>query len=246
MKTRIVQSNGPVVRATPVDPLLREIWPIACALAWIRAVGRGLSVDERDGLIRQAFAEDAKAFPAVDPPIDEGRMLLDFAAGNPSRLKLYGSDGEIGLNWLGPDAVILPTVVHSHRHTFGLWPWPYKDISHRVLSLWCLASEVRDGWSDHCPASKLQREQPVANKARRGRKPSYHWGEMKAEAMRLLEHHNEFSDDDPEWNGPEKLISALQKFYQEKFGVDPPERSTVQGRMGPWLSEWRAAKSSDN
>ena len=76
----MAKSNGPIMRSTPVDPLDVATWPVACALIWIRAVTRNWSSALTRKRVTLAYREEARAFPAWDPPLEEGRKLIDYAA----------------------------------------------------------------------------------------------------------------------------------------------------------------------
>ena len=142
-------SEGPITRPSPVDPLELESWPLACVLAWIDAEIRGLSLEERDILVRQACKSEARALPIDTMPAC--RKLLDFAAANPDRLKLRYPGGIIEPTQLGPDAVIFPTE-DGGKLTFAFRPHivirNIDDIRLRVLGIWCHAREVRAAWPD--------------------------------------------------------------------------------------------------
>ena len=121
MSTSITLS-GPVTRSTLIDPIKAETLPLACALAWMRAIDRSLAPDERAQLVRQAYTEEARAFPAGDPPLKEGRLLLGRAASDPDSLPLMHSGGRIESRDLGPDALVLPHVHPNGSHTFAIYP----------------------------------------------------------------------------------------------------------------------------
>ena len=142
----MVESVGPIVRPTPVDPLKTDTWPMACALAWIRALARNWTSEQCDRLIRESYRQEAEAFPAGDPPLEEGRRLLDYAAAHPEDLTLHYDGGVIDPSALGPDAVVLPTITGSRRNTFGIWPKPQVDIGARFLGVWCIAHQVKAAW----------------------------------------------------------------------------------------------------
>ena len=86
------------------------------------------------------------------------------------------------------------------------------------------------------------RSVPTKLSARGGRPPLVDWTLVKAEAFRLMDHHDEFSADDPEWNAQVRLEEAIQKFCVSKFGVEPAT-STLRGHLGQALKDWRGRKS---
>jgi hypothetical protein len=81
-----------------------------------------------------------------------------------------------------------------------------------------------------------------ATKGKGGRKPIVDWGVVFVELERLMDHHNEFSPDDPEWNAQARLVEALQKFCSDKFGIEP-DKNTIEGRIKEPLSQWREQKA---
>lgn len=91
-------------------------------------------------------------------------------------------------------------------------------------------------------------QRPVNLTEKRGPGPGAHtktqYSALRVEALRLMEHHGEFSDDDIDWNGPEKLISALQEFHMEKYKREPG-RSTLQPKVRDWINEYRCKGAAD-
>jgi hypothetical protein len=73
-----------------------------------------------------------------------------------------------------------------------------------------------------------------------GRPPAVDWAVVKAEFLRLMEHHSDFSADDPEWNAIERLYDSLHGFCSARFGREVA-RTTLQDHVTPWLAEWRAS-----
>jgi hypothetical protein len=60
-----------------------------------------------------------------------------------------------------------------------------------------------------------------------------------------MELHGEFSPDDLDWNGEEKLIKSLQVWHLQKHGTEPG-RTTLQRYIKGWLGEYRRERSADN
>ena len=150
----MIESTGPITRPTPVDPLDLDSWPLACVLAWIIAIDDGFSPAERDEHVRRAYRHEARALPR--DMLAAGRKLIDFAAANPERLKLWHPGGVIEDFRLGPEALIFPTLGESGNLTFGLRPHTVirnaDDIGERILAIWCRSQEVRAAW----PAQKIE------------------------------------------------------------------------------------------
>jgi hypothetical protein len=144
-------------RSTPIDPIKLEAWPLATALAWMRAVHRDMPEDERNDFVRKAHGREAEAFPAGDPPLAEGRALLDRAATDPERLLLMASNGPIDRHQLGPRAKIMLTRGALGRPLFAIWPCPHVDIESKLVDVWCAAAEIQAAWpapSSSIPATK--------------------------------------------------------------------------------------------
>jgi hypothetical protein len=83
--------------------------------------------------------------------------------------------------------------------------------------------------SVHCYARGL----PLP-KGKGGRPPKLDRNAAAAEVSRLMEHHGEFSADDPDWNAQARLIEALR----EKFGE--ASDSTFEEYVKQPLADWRA------
>jgi hypothetical protein len=77
---------------------------------------------------------------------------------------------------------------------------------------------------------------------KRGRKERIQWGLIKIEMMRLMDHHDEFSFDDPEWNAQARLEEALKQYCQRRFSEEPSDGALRQ-KLPDWLAEWRSRKS---
>lgn len=81
---------------------------------------------------------------------------------------------------------------------------------------------------------------PAADQPKRkgGRPPSFDRDAVAAEVRRLMEHHGEFSADDPEWNAQARLIEAVRK----KFGE--ASDSTWEPYIKAPLAAWRSEKAA--
>lgn len=80
-------------------------------------------------------------------------------------------------------------------------------------------------------------KQPAQPKGKGGRPPKFDRGAVAAEVQRLMDHHDEFSPDDPEWNAQARLVEAIC----EKFGEAAP--STVEDYIKEPLAKWRERKA---
>lgn len=136
-----------VKKSPTIDSIEPNIWPLACALARLRAIDRSMAPDERARFIRHAFTEHARAFPAGDPPLKEGRLLLEFAALHPERLPLIHSSGRVELWHLGPNSLVLPHQQNGSQ-TFAIYPSPPTDIRLCLLGVWCRARDIEEAWPD--------------------------------------------------------------------------------------------------
>lgn len=78
--------------------------------------------------------------------------------------------------------------------------------------------------------------------AKRGARSQYPWGKMEAETYRLMDHHSDFSADDPEWNAQARLEERLFEFCAATVGREPSP-TQLRKHLHPWLREWRAGQS---
>jgi hypothetical protein len=91
--------------------------------------------------------------------------------------------------------------------------------------------------------SWIARNVPGRDVHGRGRKPAYHRPSVRKWVFELMDHHDEFSLDDPEWKSKADLERAiLDKF--ELSGKHPAE-STVRDLIREPLAEWRAQKAGN-
>lgn len=76
---------------------------------------------------------------------------------------------------------------------------------------------------------------------RGGRPQEFPWTDIEGEAMRLMDYHGDFSQDDKEWNAQARLEEALMNFCLEKFRRQP-SISALRAKIGPWLAKWRKSR----
>jgi hypothetical protein len=74
-----------------------------------------------------------------------------------------------------------------------------------------------------------------------GRPPAVDTKMVQEEIFRLMDHHAEFSDDDPAWNAQARLEEALEEFCRKTFKVVPSE-PTIRRYVQTGLETWRAAR----
>jgi len=91
------------------------------------------------------------------------------------------------------------------------------------------------------PEKESNQAAPACPSRTGGRKPKYDWDKIEAEALKLMDYHDEFSPDDPEWNAQACLVTDLQKFYLNTFGYEPSD-SSLKAKIPKWLEKWRATK----
>jgi hypothetical protein len=78
-------------------------------------------------------------------------------------------------------------------------------------------------------------------KAKPGPKPDFEWEAIEAKCYELMDYHDEFTSDDPDWDCQARLEEALMKFCQETWGREPGA-STLRDKLPKWLSTWRKKK----
>jgi hypothetical protein len=88
------------------------------------------------------------------------------------------------------------------------------------------------------PASEAKaaptKEKPARAKRKAGAKAKFYWGPLEAEALRLMQEHGPFSDDDPVWNAQARLEDALLKFCTSK-GWPEPSLTQLRVKLREWL-----------
>jgi hypothetical protein len=77
----------------------------------------------------------------------------------------------------------------------------------------------------------------------RGRKPSYSRASFRKWVFDLMDYHDEFSLDDPEWKSQADLERAVADKF-ERSGIEPAE-STVRALIREPLAQWRAQKAGN-
>jgi hypothetical protein len=85
-------------------------------------------------------------------------------------------------------------------------------------------------WVKSCRPKKL-------TKPSGGRKPSYHWPNVRKLVFALMDHHGDFEPADLEWNAQARLEEAIR----EKLGVECAE-STLRKYVSLHAREWRKKK----
>jgi hypothetical protein len=70
------------------------------------------------------------------------------------------------------------------------------------------------------------------------------WAAVKNEVFRLMNHHGEFSDDDPNWNCQARPEDATGVFILQHFERSPSE-SGIRSHVVGALKEWRLRKKAE-
>jgi hypothetical protein len=175
----------------------------------------------------------------------------------------FGSEFERIEQYLGPKAgvdILLNRIIIPPSAEFRLWPHmnagilpalavAYDDgptgnfveveADSRAVEKWLRENAVPRGWQ----GAAAEEGTPT----RRGPPPKYAWDAIREEAFRLMNHHGDFSDDNPEWDRQARLEEELQLFYANKFGKDKepsPSRLRDRDRIPCWLAEWRKPKEA--
>lgn len=155
----------------------------------------------------------------------------------PQSVRSLGPLDKIGLNVNG-DAILLPV-------PYGACDWlgplryieEYEEIGFSKESVRFIEVTVhRD--SLRLWLADLSGE---ASERKGGRPPEFPWGEIKAEAIGLMDYHGDFSTDDEEWNAQARLEEALTEFCSKKYDR-VPSPSTLREKLPAWLAEWRNRK----
>jgi hypothetical protein len=86
----------------------------------------------------------------------------------------------------------------------------------------------------------------LSNKLRQkpGPKPDFNWGKIEGKCYDLMDHHGDFTPDDPDWDCQARLEEALMKFCQETEGRQPAP-STLREKLPGWLLTWRERKTGE-
>ena len=77
--------------------------------------------------------------------------------------------------------------------------------------------------------------------AKRGRKAAFDWIAIERKVVELMDHHGEFSPDDPEWNAQARLETAIIEWCEIQFGITPAT-ATLRPKLAKALKKWRKNK----
>jgi hypothetical protein len=153
--------------------------------------------------------------------------------------------GEIGSACRGPDDKMTDTLPNWHAKDWrvyfrqGVLFGPTDG-----LTFWIF---VREGQADHFisgltkpPASADIESTPAPHPG--GRPPAVDRVMVGQEVSRLMNHHGEFSADDPDWNAQARLEAAIADFCETTFCKRPSE-TTIKDNIREPLKRWRQARS---
>jgi hypothetical protein len=143
-------------------------------------------------------------------------------------------------DWTDPD------VIRSWRES----AWVDRNTGEVVLSAVCPATCLdidgaaiyADGephWTDIFIVASGAARAGNRPKGKSGRKPKWDWQAIERFAFDRMDHHGEFSADDPEWRG----IADLEREIQVRFGgAGGPSHSTLAS-VPQMVERWRKQKS---
>jgi hypothetical protein len=173
----------------------------------------------------------------------------------------FGSEFERIEQYLGPKAgvdILLNRIIIPPSAEFRLWPHmnagilpalavAYDDgpagnfveveADSRAVEKWLRENAMPRGWQ----GAAAEEGTPT----RRGPPPKYAWDAIREEAFRLMNHHGDFSDDNPAWDRQACLEKELLLFCANKFGKEPAP-STLREKLPGWLADWHKQKAVGN
>lgn len=85
------------------------------------------------------------------------------------------------------------------------------------------------------------RAEATPEKGKGGRRPSHDWDAIKEKCFELLDYHDDFIPEEPEWNCQARLEECLKQYCLDQFNRSPPD-STLREKLRGWLSDWRSRK----
>ena len=75
-----------------------------------------------------------------------------------------------------------------------------------------------------------------------GPKPDFDWEKIEAKCYELMDYHDDFTPDDPDWDCQARLETALLDFCQQTWGREPGA-STLRRKLPEWLLAWHKRKA---
>jgi hypothetical protein len=174
---------------------------------------RWLTFREAVELVRAHMnASVGRAEAVVKAARASGEVRSDLSRGRDGFLLLTADDGVVDMN-MRPGALdkngVVPKLILS------------KD-------------DLTD-WLSRQPPEKKPAPPSTPSAPRTGRTPAYDWVAVRRVTFELMNHHDEFSVDDPDWNAQ----ARLEEILCEKFGMGI---STLRAQLPKFLTEWRKLK----
>jgi hypothetical protein len=141
-----------------------------------------------------------------------------------------------------PDGVVEPDYIErtkEYSQAFML-PSPLLDTWIDIASS-IIYADGKPRWTDIMILSDGGVDAPRKSKA--GRKPKWDWQAIERFVADRMDHHGEFSLDDPEWLGLADMEHEIQQQFPGADGAGP-SHSTLQPRLTAMIERWREAKRS--
>ena len=239
---------APLPEPTHFDPMEEPHWSLYMALAWImwqtpddvrrhwdkwRAAARVWQPNGKGHSLLELKPTTTFFELRDDAMIQESRGNAPRVSAEDARSRLWRALQSCEVKAFGVNAAGNRVPIEPHEFVdLQLGEYALKGGHHRDIML---------GREDVLG----QFEAAGTPKAKSGAKPQFQYGPLRDELVRLMIFHGEFSTDDPEWNGQEKLIEALQRFHADKYQREPG-RSTLQPHVDKWLTEWRRTANAEN
>ncbi|WP_264050424.1 hypothetical protein [Methylobacterium flocculans] len=96
--------------------------------------------------------------------------------------------------------------------------------------------------SDERNARHVLKHAHLSSQARRGRKPTYDWPEIRKFVIKLLEHHGLPSADDPSLPNQAAIERQIMEYCQLRYGREPAA-SNIRPKLAKWLTEFKKERS---
>jgi hypothetical protein len=164
---------------------------------------------------------------------------------NPERPKFYGRIYRRGFIDARPGEILRGALItekllgREGENTVRRGGWWRERSLTNARAIWFRSDHVMRLWTgQHDDHGRVLVSTAPANRG--GRPPAVDWTVVKSEMLRLMDYHQDFGADSPEWNAQARLEEALRGFCEKRFKTRPVS-STIQKYIVPWLADWRAA-----
>jgi hypothetical protein len=101
-----------------------------------------------------------------------------------------------------------------------------------VVEFWSRADPPKDSIRAEAPSKPPLRPAP----AKRIGRPSRDWDTIQRRVFKLMDHHGDFSPDDPSWN----VRARLEEKIMEEFGIP---HTQLRKNLPDMLAKWRLTKA---